>query len=418
MNAGPSLAATTPRRGAYFFLSYAHSAPPTGASADTDHWVRVCYDDLTRTVRRFARPAAGLSAGFIDDLIQTGSDWNAALGDALAVSEVFVALYSPGYFNKSWPLRERESFLQRLRELEGATDTQRHLLPVLWIPLFSWQSTPDIREAVQFGEDVPAYVENGLRALCMLPSYRAEYETILERIARRIVDVAENSPIGPSWAPPPEDLPGAAASETQFVVAVVAPTTGRIPRGRSPLAYGPDAGQWRPFAGRQVPSLAQYVAHTAERLGLPSRTVTLADDPQAVGRSAAVVLIDPWVVAEPAGRDALVAALRALPQWVLPVVVANRGDAQYAEQGERLARAAATVTGEATPLPIMAADDLQQFVDGLPVLVTEARRRYLRLGPAYAPKDFTVGGAPGDPAAQVPRQAHLPRQNRTADNDR
>jgi hypothetical protein len=54
----------------------------------------------------------------------------------------------------------------------------------------------------------------------------------------------------------------------------------------------------------------------------------------------------------------------------------------------------------------MAVNHLQQFVDDLPLLVTEARRRYLRLGPAFTPKDFTVGGSPND---QV---SHLPTQNR------
>ncbi|HEX8344616.1 MAG TPA: TIR-like protein FxsC, partial [Actinoplanes sp.] len=403
MTARSAGAVTVPRRGAYFFLSYAHSAPAPGESADTDRWVRVCYEDLTERVRQIARPAAGLSAGFIDDLILAESDWNAALGDALAVSEVFVALYSPGYFNKSWPLREREAFARRLREIEGSTDKHRHILPVLWLPVFSWQVTPDIQEAVQLGVDVPAYVDNGLRALCMLPSYREEYETILERIARRIVDVAENSPVGPSWAPPPEDLPGTAPTATQFVVAVAAPDADGLPTGRNPTTYGPDAQGWRPFGGSGASPLAQYVAHTAERLGLPSRTTALAGDPQAAGRSAALVLIDPWVAADPAGRAALTAMVRALPDWALCVVVANRSDEQYRTGGADLARQVAEAAGGPAPLPVMAVDDLQQFIDGVPVLVTEARRRYLLLGPAFTPKDFTIDGS-GDQRLTLPTQ--------------
>jgi FxsC-like protein len=376
---------------------------------DTDHWVRVCYEDLTDAVRRIAQPAAGLSAGFVDDLINTGADWNAALGDALAVAEVFVALYSPGYFNKSWPLRERESFLHRLRRIEGVVDRQRHVLPVLWIPFFSWETTVEIREAVQLGEDVPEYAENGLRALCMLPSYRAQYRVILDRMARRIVDVAENHPIGPSWAPPPEDVPGAFATETQFVVAVAAPTADRVPPGRSARTYGEEPRQWRPFAEKQTLPLAQYVANTAERLGLPARTVTLADDPHAVGESAAVMLIDPWVAAEPDGHAALVAATRALPEWVMPVVIVDRNDPQYAARGATLARSVGDMLGGSAAPPVIEADGLQQFVDAVPVLVTEARRRYLRLGPAYTPKVHTVDGQSGD------RQA-TPNENRKRAN--
>jgi FxsC-like protein len=404
MNSIPATGTSPARRGAYFFLSYAHSAPPTDESTDTDHWVRVCYEDLTEAVRHLAQPTAGLSAGFIDDLIQTGSDWNAALGDALAVAEVFVALYSPGYFNKSWPLRERESFLHRLREIEGATDKQRHILPVLWIPLFSWETTAEIREASQLGGDVPAYAENGLRALCMLPSYQAEYRIILDRMARRIVDVAENSPVGPSWVPPPEDVKGAFATETQFVVAVVAPTKDRAPSGRGTRTYGEKPWQWRPFADKQTLPLAQYVANTAERLGLPTQTVTLADKPQSVGETAAVVLVDPWIAADQPGRAQLTTTLATLPDWVIPLVVVNRKDPQYEPEGAALVRSVADMLSGFPALPVIEAQDLQQFVDAVPVLVTEARRRYLKLGPAYTPKGHTIGGTPGDLQREIPPQ--------------
>ena len=46
----------------------------------------------------------------------------------------------------------------------------------------------------------PKAFENGLRALCMLTSYREQYVAIVKRLARRIVDVAERYPLGPSRA--------------------------------------------------------------------------------------------------------------------------------------------------------------------------------------------------------------------------
>jgi FxsC-like protein len=379
-------------RGAYFFLSYAHSAPSGDMQTDTDHWVRVFYKDLAEAVQRYAQPAAGLTTGFIDDLVQPGSDWNAMLSDALGAAEVFVALYSPGYFNKSWPRRVRESFRYRLRELEGVADRQRHVLPVLWVPLLSWEMTPEIQEALPLGDGIPVYAENGLRALCMLPSYReGAYRVIVDKIARQVVDVAENFPVGPSWAPPPEELPDGSDAEKQFTVAVIAPTVQSRPAGRDPLTYGADQTQWRPFADEQALPLAQYVANTAERLGLPAHTVAFTEDPQAVRERAAVLLIDLWAAAGARGPSRVRSILATLPEWVMPLVVVDHDDPQYESQGVALARTFGDMLAGSGPLQVIEAQDMRQFLDSVPVLVTEARRRYLKFGPKPGPVD----GPPG-----------------------
>jgi FxsC-like protein len=384
------------RRGAYFFLSYAHSAPAANEQTDTDHWVRVFYDDLAEAVQRFAHPATGLSIGFIDD-VPPGSDRKAMLSDALGAAEVFVALYSPGYFNKSWPLRVRDSFRQRLREIEGVADRQRHLLPVLWVPLFSWEMTPEIQEALPLGTGVPAYAENGLRALCMLPSYReGAYRTIVDEIARRIVDVAENSPVGPSWAPPPEDLPGGDV-ERQFTVAVVAATTQDRPPGRGPWTYGPDPTQWRPFVDEDALPVAQYVANTAERLGVPAHVVAFNDDPTVVSGRAAVLLIDLWEAAGEGGPGRLRTLLARLPEWVMPLVVVDRRDPRFDGEGAALLQTIGDMLAGSGQLQIIEARDMRQFLDSVPLLVTEARRRYLKHGPKPDPVE-----AP--PAPALPHQ--------------
>lgn len=409
----PSLpgGALAPRagRGRYFFLSYAHSAPPTEEmSTDTDHWVRVFYRDLADEVRRWAQPSAGLGGGFFDDLLKPGSDWNAVLGDALGAAEVFVALYSPGYFSKSWPMREREAFLRRLRESDAVADKQRHVLPVLWIPMFSWETTPEVREALALGADVAEYVENGMRALCMLPSYRPPYRKLLVRIAQWIVDVAENSPVGPSWAPPIDEVSGTFEIDTPFVVGVFAGTVGSLPPDRDPGTYGAEQAHWRPFADGQALPLTAYVVNTAERLGLPARIGAYPDERQLIASCPAVLLIDPWVAADARSMAGLRAAVAGLPGWVMPLVVVDKSDPQFDERGADLARDVTDMLLASGVSRVRAVQEMEQFVHLMPSLVTEARRRYLKLGPAFPPKVPSVDG----PAQGTPRStpSRLPRK--------
>lgn len=363
----------------YFFLSYARSAPVgNGLPAGTDLWVRRFFDDLTGAVHDTARPGPGSDVGFIDELLRAGSDWNAILADALSAAEVFVALYSPGYFKKAWPLRERTSFQRRIQHLADGPERQRHLLPVLWSPLLSWEHSTEIEEALTIGAGVPDYADNGLRALCMLRSYHDEYRKIVERIAGHIVDVAAHHPIGPSPAPAPEEVGEVTGAPAQFVVAVLARTAADAPNGRARTVYGDEPRQWRPFAEPQALPLADYVATTAERLGLPARTATLSTQPAATHDSAAVVLVDPWVAADDAGAAVVRTALAVLPPWAVCVVVVDRRDPHFTDGVTLAGLITAMADGAITPR-LIEARDLEHFLQAVPVLVTEARRRYLRL---------------------------------------
>ncbi|MGH3935463.1 MAG: TIR domain-containing protein, partial [Pseudonocardiaceae bacterium] len=126
------------RHGVYFFLSYAHSAPTSErVRSDADPSVGVFFADLVAEVHARARPAEGMEIGFFDQQILPGTDIKTQLCDALGRAEVFVPLYSPGYFAKSWPMREQLVFQGRLRAA-SATTPDRHIVPVLWTPLLSW----------------------------------------------------------------------------------------------------------------------------------------------------------------------------------------------------------------------------------------------------------------------------------------
>ncbi|MFC0532769.1 TIR-like protein FxsC [Phytohabitans kaempferiae] len=386
-------------RGTYFFLSYAHSAPmpedPRGQElrTDTDVWVEVFFKDLSGEVLRRARPSTGMEIGFLDQQVPPGADWKAALADALGGAQVFVPLYSPDYFSRSWSMRERESFAERLAA-SGAAHTGGRILPVLWTPVPPWDETPEIGpeigRALELGADTPEYADNGMRALCMLSLYRDPYRRLTERLADRIVELAEQSPVEPSLAPALDHVvvePVAASRETgtAFIVAVAAPTDVDHPEGRAARGYGPDSTQWRPFAGRQALPVADYAVSTAERLGLQARAESYADGSGLFAQAPGVLLVDPWVVEAPGGQQALRAATKDLPEWVVPLVIADRDDPQYAARGAQLADDVVAMLRKAGMPHAKRVTQVEEFVDIMPSVVDEGRRQYLRRAPVYPP---------------------------------
>ncbi len=240
------------RHGVYFFLSYAHSAPISERiRSDSDPSVGVFFKDLTEAVKDRARPVEGMEIGFFDQQIPSGVDLKTLLSEALGSAEVFVPLYSPGYFAKSWPIREQEVFRRRLRAA-SAVAPDEHIVPILWTPFPSWEQTPSVARALSIGANISEYGENGLRALCMLASYRRSYQLVLSRLADEIVTVAERSPLGPSAAPDLDDVPGTKPpAEAGFLVTMLAPRHGA---SRAPQAVK-DRGNpwWLIYAGRRIP---------------------------------------------------------------------------------------------------------------------------------------------------------------------
>ncbi|MDG4808495.1 TIR-like protein FxsC [Micromonospora sp. WMMD1120] len=365
-------------RGTYFFLSYAHSAPPPGARADADVWVGQFFADLTDEVRRQARPVAGMRIGFFDQHIPLGADWKAALAEALGDAEVFVPLYSPGYFSRPWALGEQESFRARLAAAGPARVTAGHLTPVLWIPFPPWETHPELDGALDLGRDVPEYAADGLRAFCMLASYRDRYELLLRRLASRIVHTAERRPMGPSRAPGLDEVVRPASTDPDFVVAVLAPTRDHLPTSRDPAAYATSGRRWRPYGRRQELPAAEYAASTAERLGLVARTEDFAHAADLLARRPAVLLVDPWIAATPDGTATLARMLAGLREWVVPLVVTDDDDSQDATEW---ATEVTQLLHDVGLPQVKRACNVPEFVDLMPALVTEARRQFLKYGP-------------------------------------
>lgn len=369
-------------RGIYFFLSFAHSSPVDGARVDPDHWVRAVFEDLCASVRARAAPSTGWRIGFYDGLLAPDSDWKVKTAASLGAAQVFVPLYSPAYLDRSWPLRERESFRRRLAAL-GAIEAE-HLVPVLWTPTpTAWQQ-PDWH-----ADDVPEYTTNGLRTLRMLSVYERPYREICERLARRIVEMAERDPLPVTRAPALDDITDIPQGDTAFVVAVVAPTVDDLPSGYPDGMYGRSGKNWRPYPSGSAAPAADYAADVAERLGLPTRVVDFKIGGGLLDRHPGLLLIDPWVLRT--GRRPLKSALSRLPGWVTPLVLTDKNDPRSGSGATRLAAEVDDMLRHAGAARVKRAVTIHEFVRQLPGLVTEARRQYLRNADITPPKGVHVG---------------------------
>lgn len=372
------------RHGVYFFLSYAHSAPTSErVRSDSDPSVGVFFKDLAAAVTARAAPARGMEIGFFDQQIPPGADMKALLSAALGSAEVFVPLYSPGYFAKSWPMREQEVFRGRLLTASAAAPDQ-HIVPILWTPFPSWEQTPVGTSALSIGAGIPDYGENGLRALCMLTSYQSSYQLVLSAVAEEIVQVAERFPLGPSAAPDLDTVSGPVAAGAGFLVAMLAPRHLVVSRA-SQAAEGGESPWWRTYAGQRIPSVAEHAGSVAERLGLRTRVADFVEVEELFGRTPAIVIVDPWMVAD-RGAEFLAATFAGLPEWVVPLVLAEqRGKAG---SGSALAEQAVEALASALQVPVNrvdSVDSVDELDEILPTVVARARRTYLRKGLVYPP---------------------------------
>jgi FxsC-like protein len=374
--------------GNYFYLSYAQSLPLAGmAEADPDQWVRGFFDDLTEAVRQRASPQSGLGPGLFDKKLPIGSDWKASLTTALSLAEVFVPLYSPGYFARAWPALEWARFRGRL-ENAGIKKPLRRFAPVLWTPLPWGQEPPaDLQEAMADAES--EYAENGLRTMLRLQPYRPIYDRVIRRLAAHIVNLAEESPVGPSAVPDIDDVPPAFKAEAYgavFAITVAAPKVSELPSELDRAGYGNSGVDWRPFPRDQELPLSSYAARIVEQMDFAAMVTSIEKAGDRLTSMPGVILIDPQIAGRPSGLAALRSFAQQLPVWVLPLVVLrsepDSRSAELRDQVRGVLRELADVTDDDVGRrALRGVSSLAGFVDLMPVLAAEAERRYLRHGP-------------------------------------
>ncbi len=373
----------------HFYLSYAHSAP-LGADAppDTDHSVGVLFKDLSREVADLLGADRASPAGYYDDTVVPGAGWKATLGAVLGATDVFVALYSPGYFTKSWPRRERAAYMRRFGGVHATGEQAARLLPVLWVPLLAWEHPEERAATLALGAGIPEYAENGLRALSRLAAYESQYRAVVRRLARRIVEIAGTVGPRPAGAVAIDDLPDddVVLTGMPLTVVMLAPARHELPPGRAGAGYGQSPEAWQPYgAARRLP-ITGYTANIAERLGLPTRVVDARTGFGTLAEGPVLVLIDPWMAATPRGRETLSRVSQRLPEWATLVTVADRHDPQYAERGDALGAVVTDRLGRAGERRIRQILHVDQLIRVMPSLIDEACRRYLKIAPVFLPK--------------------------------
>jgi TIR domain len=151
--------------------------------------------------------------------IETGTDWNEELSDAVARSRLAVALFSPSYFTSVWCGREFQVFLDRRRAVVG-TPPPVAIIPVIWM---RHNQVPDAANVFQDTDDAipsspfPAdYRQVGLRQIMLLNS-ESQYTQARIALGARILKVAQDPRLpelpqvdlrnyGSAWAAPPTSV--------------------------------------------------------------------------------------------------------------------------------------------------------------------------------------------------------------------
>ena len=345
----------------------------------------------------------------MDRELQPGQEWPWRLSNALATCRVFVPLYSRQYFKSEHCGREWFAFHRRALNHAAANRVGRveTIVPALWIPMRDGR-LPEATRSVQFrpADFGPLYAEHGFYGIMKVNRWRDAYDEAVYRLARRMVDAAETSPVQPEQAFKYESLPaafgggiGTGPRDKLLRITVVAPRRDELPTDRDPSYYGRDAREWNPHRPESVRSLADHAADLARSL---SYTPDVGDlyqhEAELLGAERPsgpeVLLIDPWAVMQLECREML-RWLDALDKpWVQVVVVWNRQDSQLQAEAENVRSALEAALprrlkeGRATSaLAVRGAPSLEDFGTVLPTVIAAASRQYLKAASTHSPDE-------------------------------
>src|SRR5262245_6440700 len=211
-----------------FFLSYARE------DNKLDGLVRKFYEDLCKDISGKIA-ASPNDVGFFDGAeIEPGALWDQKLASALQQSGVFLAIYSPYYFQKKFCGKEWAIFRSRV-EAYAKSLPQGAEFPALMFPVL-WQSEnyvlPRIPEAlskIQYKYDAygKAYAEQGLRVMLRNKKFRRQYEDFIPVLADNLIMAAQRYKL-PALPNPPllgrveETFPAQADAQAQGAQSQVA----------------------------------------------------------------------------------------------------------------------------------------------------------------------------------------------------
>jgi len=305
--------------------------------------------------------------GFFDTTdIQTGTQWQQVLGDALRRIRVLVCMCSPTYLNSEYCAKEFELFRLRLQQAGNTMAGKVAIIPVIWELGAPPMTLPDVISRFQYKDArfPSGYGAHGLSRLARFESQKGTYVETLEVLAE-VIGTAYAESVLPEWLAPVvfDNLPkwyhNPQAGAYNVVVAVL-------------HEHGT---QWRPQEGLR--SVGATVDAVAKALGVAwqeipadeTLTQRIAEAEQA--RHVAIVIVD----ADSAVSAPMANYLAAIDRQGLPncAVVAGFKDAQpgaAAGAADGLARLKALV-----PVSSQAKRFHDSFVHSDPATLREALTR-------------------------------------------
>jgi FxsC-like protein len=396
--------------GPYFFLSYAHTPRHDQSdSLDPDFWVGELHKELCRHIMHLTGLPQGAKAGFMDRELQSGHDWPQGLARALATCRVFVPLYSRRYFASQQCGKEWFAFTRRLlNHAARVTDPVQAIIPAVWVPVKP-DLLPEAARSIQvdYG-NVESYAAEGFYGIVKLSRFRDDYQEAAYHLAKRIVEVAESTPVRAGPVADYESLESAFGADGQGMpgdqrlrITIVAPRSDELPPGRGDFHYGQSARDWNPYRPESVRGLADHAAGLARSLGYRADIgdleqhagELLKDGPPGLPE---VLIIDPWAVMLPQCQR-LLQKLDAMDKpWVQVVIPWSSADLEIARAEPELRGLLDScllrklAEGRATSaLAVRGVPAIEDFSMVLPIVVETAARHYLRY--TQAPADGQAG---------------------------
>jgi FxsC-like protein len=267
-----------------FFLSYARE------DNNTDGLVKKFYEDLSKDIAGKIA-ASPNDVGFFDGAeIEPGEDWDQKLALALQQSGVFIAIYSPYYFQKKFCGKEWAVFRSRVEAyangLPKGAEFPALMFPVLWqkedyvLPRIP---TPLGKIQYKFDDYGKAYAEQGLRVMLRNKKFRQQYDDFIPVLADQIIEAAERHKLpalpnlpaldqiagtfpAQAAAPPPFAPPPVAGANPRYVKFIfLAGRKQELQALRTSLdPYGENGGEWKPWLPDprdEIDRLVQDVIH-------------------------------------------------------------------------------------------------------------------------------------------------------------
>jgi len=347
-----------------FFLSYARE------DNKTDGLVKKFYEDLSKDIAGKIAVSPN-DVGFFDGAeIEPGAIWDQKLVSALQQSSVFIAVYSPYYFQKKFCGKEWAVFRSRVeayaKNLPQAAEFPGLMFPVLWqkedyvLPRIP---TPLGKIQYKFDAYGNAYAEQGLRVMLRNKKFRQQYDDFIPVLADKVIEAAQRHKLPALANLPPldqveETFPAPTSAQAQAAQPQVSGANPRYvkfiflagrkqelrPFRASLDPYGESGGEWRPWLPDPRDEVDLLVQDVVQRERLISDGVITLDndlekrlDEAEDGNKIVVIVVDLWTLQLASYRKLMhdVVDPKQLVNCVI-VVPWNPQDAEAANQRQTL----------------------------------------------------------------------------------